>query len=349
MEASGWRPDDGGYTLPTTRCRPVNLGLSNPCVFCSFAQVTLGEVLGNHPPRAFVGLDEAARVRLYWDLKAQSTALRGQEHVAAQTPPVRFGPNRDQRAQPRPGRRARVLSAAERQARLAQEGQPAAQPPPARPPSPPSSSQPTGPPAATQPAAPTPVSQPASGQPAFSYPVQQPASQSVPLSVPEEPQSPESLASQLPHMEWSASSFPQTPQSPASQSPRMEWSPLPFPQPVQSPASCQPVHSSLFPQRPSVFCIPASPPPLIPSRPLLFSLPARPPPFPIRTSLFSLNQPPPIPPRPFIFSVRSGGFHPRPYFLSGQCVQICPPVIPQRLFFMSGQCVSQFPSFLSYT
>ena len=321
------------------------------CVFCSFAQVTLGEVLGNHPPRAFVGLDEAARVRLYWDLKAQSTALRGQEHVAAQTPPVRFGPNRDHSAQPRPGRRARVLSAAERQARLAQEGQPAAQPTPARPPSPPpSSSQPTVPPAVSQPAAPPVSSQPAvptascPGAPPPPPPVQQPDCQSPP-PVQQPPQPP---ASESPQMEWSASPFPPPPQPPASESHQMESSPLPFPEPIQSPASCQPVHSSLFPQRPQVFCIPASPPPLIPSRPLRFSLPARPPPFPIRTSVFCFNQPPPIPPRPFIFSVRSPGFHPRPYFLSGQCVQICPPAIPQRLFFMSGQCVSQFPSFLSY-
>ena len=280
-------------------------------VFCSFAQVTLREVLGNQPPRAFVGLDEAARVRLYWDLKAQSTALRGQEHVAAQTPPVRFGPNRDQSAQPRPGRRARVLSAAERQARLAQEGQPAAQPPPA-------AFQPVAPPHAFQPHASfsQPDAPPASSQPATPPPVAQPAAP------------PASHLAQPFHMEWSPA-----PAAPAYSTASSQH--------VQSPASSLPVQSPLFPPRPQVFCIPASPAPLIPSRPLFFSLPANPPPFPKRTSLFSFCQPPPIPPRPFIFSVSPPGFHPRPYFMSGQCIQICPPVIPQRLFFMSGQCVSQ--------
>ena len=88
-----------------------------------FAQVTLQEVLGNRPPRAFRNMEEAERERLFWVLKAQTTAQRGTELLQQQAPPVRFGPNRGQTEQPRQARRARVLSSQERRERLAQEGQ----------------------------------------------------------------------------------------------------------------------------------------------------------------------------------------------------------------------------------
>ena len=91
---------------------------------CSrFSEVTLGEVLGNNPPRAFRNMGTAEREQLFWDLKAQTTAQRGQDLLRQQAPPVRFGPNRGQTEQPRQGRRARVLSAEQRRERLAQEGQ----------------------------------------------------------------------------------------------------------------------------------------------------------------------------------------------------------------------------------
>ena len=92
------------------------------CVSFSFSQVTLQEVLGNQPPRAFRGMAAAEREQLFWALKAQTTAQRGQDLLRQQAPPVRFGPNRGQTEQPRPQRRARVLSAQERRERLAQEG-----------------------------------------------------------------------------------------------------------------------------------------------------------------------------------------------------------------------------------
>ena len=277
-------------------------------------------------------MGEAEREQLFWALKAQTTALRGQAHLDAQTPPVRFGPNRDQPAQPRPVRRARVLSTEDRRARLAQEGQPAAPPPPAQPASPPLQT-PAAPHVASQHADPPPASQhadpaPPPSQPGQSSDMEWSAAQSAAPFVP-------SAAS------YPAASTDQPQASNPAQSGNMEWSPLSSPQPILSQPSLQNAQSPLFPPRPGVFCIPASPVPLIPSRPCFFSLPARPPPFPIRTSRFCLNQPPPIPHRPFIFPVRPPGFPPRPYFLSGQCITICPPAIPERLFFMSGQCVSK--------
>ena len=91
---------------------------------CSrFSEVTLGEVRGNNPPRAFRNMGTAEREQLFWALKAQTTAQRGQDLLRQQAPPVRFGPNRGQTEQPRQGRRARVLSAEQRRERLAQEGQ----------------------------------------------------------------------------------------------------------------------------------------------------------------------------------------------------------------------------------
>ena len=87
---------------------------------CSrFSEITLREVLGSRPPRAFRNMDRAEREQLYWALKAQTTAQRGQELLEQQAPPVRFGPNRGQTSQPRRGRRARVLSSEQRRERLA--------------------------------------------------------------------------------------------------------------------------------------------------------------------------------------------------------------------------------------
>ena len=250
-------------------------------------------------------MDEAARVQLYWDLKSRTTAQRGQAHIDAQTPPVRFGPNRVQTPQPRPVRRARVLSSEDRRARLAQQGQPAAPPPPAGPaPPPPAVSEPEAPPPSSQP--PPPPLTPAE------------ASRAQPASPPP------------------ASSRPLCPAD-------MEWSSSPSLQPTATMSSppTHPTKPPLFPVRPQVFCIPACPPPIIPTRLFKFSFPFLPPPFPVRTSLFSLPCEPPIPPRPFIFSVRYPGIPPRPYFLSGECVPVG-PAIPDRLFFLSGQCVSYF-------
>ena len=280
-------------------------------------------------------MDEAERRQLYWELKAQSTAFRGQQLLEEQAPPVRFGPNRDQTAQARPGRRARVLSADERRARLAQQGQPAAPPPQARPASPP--------PAASQPQTSSPPPPPpAEASPAASHPTALPAA----------PQT-----SAPPTMEWSPAQpatphvQPAAPPPASSQTPSsaaMEWSACPSPQPTQtmSNPTTQPFKPPLFPPRPQVFCIPASPPPIIPSRLFKFSFPFFPPPFPARTSQYSLPSQPPIPPRPFILSVRYPGIPPRPYFLSGECVSLG-PAIPQRLFFLSGECVSHF--FVSFS
>ena len=320
------RPNACGHVLRGTRGRPVLRQVSHLCVSCRFAQVTLDEVLGRRPPRAFEGMAEAERERLFWDLKTRTTALRGQQVLDEQTPPVRFGPNRDQTAQARPVRRARVLSSEDRRARLAQQGQPAAAPSPAQPASPP--------PAASQP----PTSSP--------QPCPPPASSQPPCPPPVSPQ-PQSSAA----MEWfsclsSAAQSPCPPPAASSQQPchaSMEWVSCPSPQPTatMSPPSLQSIKPPLFPPRPQVFCIPASPPPPIPSRLFKFSFPFFPPPFPARTSLFSLTSPPPIPPRPFIFSVGHLGIPPRPYFISGECVPVG-PAIPDRLFFLSGQCVSYF-------
>ena len=298
-------PNACGRVRARERGRPVLRQVSHLCVSCRFAQVTLDEVLGRRPPRAFEGMAEAERERLFWDLKTRTTALRGQQVLDEQTPPVRFGPNRDQTAQARPVRRARVLSSEDRRARLAQQGQPAAAPPPAQPTSPP--------PAASSP----PTSQP-------------------PSPPPVSPQPPSPAA-----MEWSSCPPPET--QPCSFPAYMEWSAYPCPQPTLtlSPPTTNPIKPPLFPPRPQVFCIPASPPPVIPTRLFKFSFPFLPPPFPARTSLFSLPCEPPIPPRPFIFSVRYPGIPPRPYFLSGECVPVG-PAIPDRLFFLSGQCVSYF-------
>ncbi len=84
-----------------------------------FSEITLREVLGSRPPRAFRNMDRAEREQLYWALKAQTTAQRGQELLEQQALPVRFGPNRGQTSQPRRGRRARVLSSEQRRERLA--------------------------------------------------------------------------------------------------------------------------------------------------------------------------------------------------------------------------------------
>ena len=253
-------------------------------------------------------MSPAEREQLYWDLKAQTTAQRGQQHLAAQTPPVRFGPNRVQTPQPRPVRRARVLSSEGRRARLAQEGRPAA-PPPSQP---------------AQPAAPPPIQPSAASQSAAPPPIQPPASHPAPpRAAPPQAQPPQPPVSQ-------------PPQPPVSQPVLMEWSPA---APTALPTS-QPTQFPIFPPRPQVYCIPASPPPSIPSRPFFLSLHSQPPAFPERTSLYSITRPSVIPPRPFIFSVGPLGIPPRPYFLSGQCIQICPPAIPQRMYFMSGQCVS---------
>ena len=328
-------------------------GLLPWCV-SRFAQVTLGEVLGRRPPRAFEGMDEAERERLYWDLKSRSTALRGHEHVAAQTPPVRFGPNRVQTPQPRPARRTRILSAEERRARLAQEGQPAAPPPPQRvqpaaPPPPAEARQGAPPPTASQHGAP----QFAAAHHGAPPPPTAASQFAAPPTSSQHGEPPQAPASQAQHMEWSPFPAPPPPSQPGAQPaaaqpaqpPNMEWSPTP--QPIPFPPSGPQSQSPLFPARPQVFCIPATPSPVIPSRPLFFSLPAHPPPFPQRTSVFCLNAPPPIPPRPFIFPVAPPGFHRRPYFMSGECVRIGSTAIPERLFFMSGHCVSEFFSLIS--
>ena len=91
-----------------------------PSVFFRFAQVTLREVMGDGPPRAFRDLEPSERERLYWDMKAQTTARRGVELQRQRAPPVRFGPPRAQAEQPRRGRRARVLSSDQRREHLAQ-------------------------------------------------------------------------------------------------------------------------------------------------------------------------------------------------------------------------------------
>ena len=91
------------------------------CVCRRFAQVSLPEVLGNTPPRAFRNMERGEREQLFWALKAQTTAQRGVELQRQQAPPVRFGPQRVQTEQPRRGRRARVLSSSERRERLAQD------------------------------------------------------------------------------------------------------------------------------------------------------------------------------------------------------------------------------------
>ena len=89
-------------------------------VCCSFSEITLREVLGSRPPRAFRNMERAEREQLYWALKAQTTAQRGQDLLREQALPVRFGPNRGQTEQPRRGRRARVLSSEQRRERLTQ-------------------------------------------------------------------------------------------------------------------------------------------------------------------------------------------------------------------------------------
>ena len=66
-------------------------------------------------------MEQGEREQLFWALKAQTTAQRGVELQRQQAPPVRFGPQRVQNEQPRRGRRARVLSSAERRERLAQD------------------------------------------------------------------------------------------------------------------------------------------------------------------------------------------------------------------------------------
>ena len=91
-----------------------------PSVCFRFAQVTLREVMGNGPPRAFRDLEPIERERLYWDMKAQTTTRRGVELQRQQAPPVRFGPPSAQAEQPRRGRRARVLTSDQRRERLAQ-------------------------------------------------------------------------------------------------------------------------------------------------------------------------------------------------------------------------------------
>ena len=68
-------------------------------------------------------MEPTEREQLFWALKAQTTAQRGQDHLQAQAPPVRFGPPRGPTEQPRQGRRARVLSSQLRRERLAQSGQ----------------------------------------------------------------------------------------------------------------------------------------------------------------------------------------------------------------------------------
>ena len=318
---------------PVARGASALRDTSDPCVLCRFSQVTLPEVLGDRPPRAFQGMSPAEREQLYWDLKAQTTAQRVQQHLAAQTPPVRFGPNRVQTPQPRPVRRARVLSSEGRRARLAQEGRPAAQPPPARTASPPPQQQSPS----EQHGMPPMASQHAASQSSAPPPTQ-------PATPPLQPPPSEPFFHPF-HMEWSPAQTavppasqpaPPPPDSQPAQSHHMECSLAP----PAAPSASQPAQSSLFPARPQVYCIPASPPPSIPSRPFFLSLHSRPPAFPERTSLYSLTCPSVIPPRPFIFSVGPLGIPPRPYFLSGQCIQICQPVIPERLFFMSGQCVS---------
>ena len=97
-----------------------HVNVTNLCVFSSFSEITLREVLGSRPPRAFRNMERAEREQLYWALKAQTTAQRGQDLLREQALPVRFGPNRGQTEQPRRGRRARVLSSTERRERLAQ-------------------------------------------------------------------------------------------------------------------------------------------------------------------------------------------------------------------------------------
>ena len=89
-------------------------------VCCRFSEITLREVLGSRPPRAFRNMERAEREQLYWALKAQTTAQRGEDLLRQQAPPVRFGPNRGQTEQPRRGRRARVLSSEQRRERLTQ-------------------------------------------------------------------------------------------------------------------------------------------------------------------------------------------------------------------------------------
>ena len=68
-------------------------------------------------------MERAEREQLFWALKAQRTAQRGQDLLQQQAPPVRFGLNRGQTEQPRPHRRARVLSSQQRRERLAQGDQ----------------------------------------------------------------------------------------------------------------------------------------------------------------------------------------------------------------------------------
>ena len=111
------------FVLPTAT---VFSGSGCPCsqwyllsVCSRFAEVTLAEVMGRHPPRAFRGMPPAERMALFWALNAQTSPQRSQELLQQQAPPVRFGPNRGQAEQPRRGRHARVLSSEQRRERLA--------------------------------------------------------------------------------------------------------------------------------------------------------------------------------------------------------------------------------------
>ena len=93
-------------SLPPLRCS----------VFCSFSRVTLPQVLCDDPPVAFRGLDRAAREQLFWAMKAETTARMGEDLHR----PSMWGPPPRQNTQARQPRRARVLSAEERMARLGQ-------------------------------------------------------------------------------------------------------------------------------------------------------------------------------------------------------------------------------------
>ena len=346
---------------------------------CSrFSEITLREVLGSRPPRAFLNMDRGEREQLYWALKAQTTAQRGQELLQQQAPPVRFGPNRDQTEQPRRGRRARVLSSEQRRERLAHgqaamdlgggevrrnliqhslltnfspqaqgqsypcdpppcppPSQPLCPPQPSQPPCPPQPSQPPCPPQlslsaspppqpsvhaslsqASQPASPpqstssqAPVNPPQPSEPAY------PPQPSQPPASPPQPTSSQPRAC-APHPTEPAS-FACAPQPMEPTCPESTFS-TPTPQPILSPPSLA-QDPPLFPPRPAVFMIPATPPPAIPPRVSLFMIPATPAPaIPPRLSLFMIpaTPPPVIPPRPALFMIPA-----------------CPPpAIPPRLF-----------------
>ena len=102
-------------SLPSPPPLQTPCSASNPLCACSFAEMTLGEVMGKHPPEGFRGLPDEERRELFWVLKAQST----EEMAPRDEPSGWFGPPPGQTSQEATMRaRPRRISAEERRRRL---------------------------------------------------------------------------------------------------------------------------------------------------------------------------------------------------------------------------------------